>query len=318
MAWTKGRIIAVVTLLILSTGSIVVLFTRAASRWGASRRQYLEDGSLLALNRVIVDSQISIAHGTKLSKVLGNLVPSNGVHLLSFNLDRRTLQNFDSRRKSWLVVEFNLSGPKAAKSPFVQPSFFRQFRFVIHGDNGIEYVQELSRDRFQSYPDGYYGYIVTSRFPRQSQWLGFRMEKRQSQDKGGPWEKVADLKIRNPTTPAMQPWVADSTPTVKSVGGLDLVLGKVTVKTIPYMTNDIWNHIVTAPMEVRSNGLLLTNWSAEYGYVRAEDACGNWDSLTRWRAIEALTQATFGNLKPISSPSQISHRRTWPRFPSLK
>jgi hypothetical protein len=184
------------------------------------------------------------------------------------------------------VAEFKLSGPNAARNPLVQPGFFRQFRFVIHGDKGLEYSQEIWSGKFHSYPDGYYGYIVTSRFPRQSQWLGFRIEKRQSQDKGGPWETIADLKIKNPATLSIQPWVAESTPTVKSVGGLDLVLGKVTVKQTPYKTNDIWNNIVTASMEVRSNGLVLTNWSAGYGYVRAEDASGNWDTLASHRSLD--------------------------------
>lgn len=283
VTWTKSKRISVVVLLILSAGFLAVVFI---SRRDAARRLYLDDGSLLVLNRVVVDSKIRMPHGTKLSKALGNLVPSNGVHLLSLNLDRRTLQSFDSWGKSWLVAEFSLTGPKAARSPLVQRVFFRQFRFVIHGDNGIEYAQEIWGGRFQRFPDGYYGYIITSRFPRQSQWLGFRIEKRQSQDKGGPWERVADLKIRNPAKPVIQPWVADSTPIVKSVDGLDLVLGEVTVKSIPYMTNDIWNHIVTAPMEVRSNGMVLTNWSATYGYVQAEDASGNWDGLATHRSLD--------------------------------
>lgn len=281
VAWRKNKLISVVILLLVFAGFLVVLW---GSRQGASQRQYLDDGSLLVLNRVIVDSQIRIAHGTRLSKVLGNLVPSDGVHVLNLNLDRRTLENYEG--KSLLVAEFSLIGPKAAKNPMVQPSFFRQFRVVMYGDSGIEYVQELSSGQFRSYPDGYYGYIVTSRFPRQSQWLGFRIEKRQSQDRGGPWERVADLKIRNPAKALIEPWVAESTPIVKSVGGLDLVLGKVTVKSIPYMTNDIWNHIVTAPTEVRSNGMILTNWSAAYGYVRAEDASGNWDMLASHRSLD--------------------------------
>lgn len=283
MTWTKEKIASLIMLAILSTGLVVLLVARASS-WEAIRRNYLDDGSLLVLNRVQVDSKLRISHGTELAKILGDLIPSNGVHLLQFHLDRRTLESFGWGGKTWLLAELRLSGPKAGKNPLVKPLFFRQFRVVIRGDSGLEYVQELWGNQFRSYPDGYYGYILSSRFPRQSRWLGFRIEKRKNQNKGGPWERVADLKIRNPTMASIQPWVAESTPIVKSVSGLDLILQKVTVESIPYMTNDIWNHVVTAPLEVRSNGIVLTNWSAEY--VRAEDASGNWDLLASHRSLD--------------------------------
>src|SRR5439155_3715307 len=122
----------------------------------ASRRQLLEDGSVLLLNRVLVDSQVRIARGTRLAKLLGNLIPAKGVHLLTLNLDRQSVLNFDSGGKSWLVAEFHLSGPNAASHPLVKPAFYHQFRFVLHGERGIEFVQELRGNQFQPYPDGYY------------------------------------------------------------------------------------------------------------------------------------------------------------------
>jgi hypothetical protein len=80
--------------------------------------------------------------------------------------------------------------------------------------------------------------------------------------------------------------VADSAPITRSTGGLDFVLGQTTVKVIPYMPRDIWNHVVTTPLQVLSNGVLLTNWSAAYGYVQAEDASGNWDFFARHRSLD--------------------------------
>ena len=284
MAWTKAKTAMVATLVILATGTTAVVLNDALSSPEASRRQLLEDGSVLLLNRVLVDSQVKITHGTRLAKLLGNLVPSKGVHLLALNLDRQSLLNFDTGGKSLLVAEFRLSGPTAATHPLVKPAFYRQFRFVLHGESGIKYVQELWGGQFQPYPDGYYGYIVTSRFPRDSQWLGFRVERRATKDEGGPWQTVADLKIRNPVRPTIQPWVADSAPNTKSIAGLDLVLRDITVETIPYMPHDIWNHVVSTPFEVRSNGVLLTNWSA--AYVQAEDASGNWDALVTHRSLD--------------------------------
>src|SRR5439155_2678930 len=179
MAWTKAKTTLIVAVVILGTGTTAVVLNDVVSAPEASRRQLLEDGSVLLLNRVLVDSRVKIAHGTRLAKLLGNLVPSKGVHLLKLNLDRQSVPvNIDTGAKNLLVAEFRLSGPNAASHPLVKPAFFRQFRFVLHGERGIEFVEELRGDHFQPYPDVYYGYIVTSRFPRDSQWLGFRVERR--------------------------------------------------------------------------------------------------------------------------------------------
>jgi hypothetical protein len=285
MAWSRARKSFTGAAAILAAGIIAIVVVHLASAPSTVRSQRLEDGSVLALDRVLVGSHVRIVHGNTMAKLLGNAIPSNGVHLGNVNLSRPTVEQFDSEGRSRLVAEFSLTGPNATNHPLVKPAFFRQFRFVVYGERGIEYAQELWSGQFRSYPDGYYGKIVTSRFPRDSSWLGFRVERRQTQQAGGPWEKIADFKTRNPAHAAIQPWVADSTPTTKSSGGLDFVLGQVAVRTIPYLSNDIWNHVVTAPLEVRSNGILLTNWSAPY--VKMEDASGNWDfNLASHRSLD--------------------------------
>ena len=287
MALTKMKAAAVTAVVVLAgAATTTAILKNVAATPAAAQRQVLEDGSVLALDRVEVGSQTAFAHGTKTAKALGWLIPSNGVHLLNVNLNRRTLQTFNSGGKSWLAAEFSLTGTNLARNPLVAPAFFRQFRFVLYGEKGIEFVQELWGDRFTSYPDGYYGYIVTSRFPRDSRWLGFRVEKRQSSSAGGPWQKVADLRIENPAPLILQPWAAEPTPAAKSANGMELVLQDVTVETLPYLPRDIWNHRVTAPFEVRSNGVVLTNWSAPYGNVLAEDASGNWDTLASHRSLD--------------------------------
>jgi RNA polymerase sigma factor (sigma-70 family) len=277
MAWTKAKTAVIAAVVILATGTTAVVINQLASGPEMIQRQVLDDGSVLTLNRVLVDSRISIAHGTEMAKLLGNTIPSNGVHLLNYKLNRPTIVNLDSQGKSWLVAEFSLSGLKAASNALVKPAFPYQFRFVIFGESGIEFAQALWGNQFRSYPDGYYGYIVANCFSRDSHWLGFRVEKRETEDQRGPWQKVAEFKIGNPAKPVIQPWVADATPITKSSGGLNFVLGEITVKTIPYIPRSLGNHVVTAPMEVRSNGVLLTNWSA--AYLQAEDASGNWDRL---------------------------------------
>ncbi len=282
MNWAKGKrtLLAVIGILAIGTTALII---SVVSRLEPNQQQILADGSLLVLKRMLAGCDIQIVHGTRMAKLLGNAIPSNGVHLLKLNLNRRTTESFGWLGKSWLVAEFNLTGPKASAHPLVKPAFYRQFRFVLYGEKGIEFVQELWRDQFRFYPDGYYGYVVTSRFPRDSHWIGCRVERRENVAQGGPWEKVADFKLKNPTRPSIEPWVAASVPNTQSCGGLELVLEEVTVKTIPYMPRDIWNHIVTMPTQVVSNGVVLTNWSATY--LRAEDASGNWD-LASHRSLD--------------------------------
>ncbi len=110
------------------------------------------------------------------------------------------------------------------------------------------------------------------------------MEKRQSNDKGGPWEVIANLKITNPVQPVIQPWVADPRATIISICSLDLSLGNAVVSTFPYKSNDIWNHHVDLQTEVKSSGILLTNWEARF--TQAEDASGNWDRFASHRSLD--------------------------------
>lgn len=52
-----------------------------------------------------------------------------------------------------------------------------------------------------------------------------------------------------------------------------------------YSPRDIWNHVVTTPFQVRSNGAVLTNWAA---YVQVEDASGNWSPILQsHRSLDA-------------------------------
>jgi hypothetical protein len=160
---------------------------------------------------------------------------------------------------------------------------------------------------------------VTSRFPRDSPWLGCRVERRSSRDQGGPWQKVADFKIGNPRRTVIQPWVAESTPTAKRSGGLDFEIREVTVKTIPYMSNDIWNHVVTVPVQVRSNGLPLTNWAAPYGDIQTEDASGNWNMLASHRSLDPRyvwkLETDFEPVSDFSIESQATIRLPAPSAP---
>ena len=192
-----------------------------------------------------------------------------------------------------LAVQFGITGKNAANNPLVKPPFFRQFRCVIHGETGIEYVEEfspapgikkLSNGKINSQPQTSIS-VQTSIFPRDSKWLWFRVEKSETNNPYGPWQTVADFKVPNPAHPANLPWVASPTPITNSVGDVDFVLGEVTVETRPFSPRDIWNHVVTVPTKIFDHGVLLTNWSAVYD--KMADASGNWNSiLQRHRSLD--------------------------------
>jgi hypothetical protein len=96
---------------------------------------------------------------------------------------------------------------------------------------------------------------------------------------------VALFKLENPSKPVTQAWSAGAAPITRTIGGLDFILNQITVVTQAYSPHDIWNHVVTTPFEVRSNGLLLTNWNVPY--VSVEDASGNWDyNLASHRGLD--------------------------------
>jgi hypothetical protein len=263
---------------------MTMVVSEIASSRAEVRRQILADGLVLELNRAVVDSRIEFVHGNLAQKLLGNVIPAKGIHIYKFNLSRPSRRNLDSvdAGKTWLMAEFKLSGPNATNSALARPDFFRQFRCVLYGEKGIEYVGEWDRNEFQIYPDGCFGTVLTSRFPRDTRRLGFRIQKRQQQDQGGPWETVADFKIKNPSRPVIQSWSPDSI--TKSVDGLDFSIGEITVKTQDFSARDIWNHVVTLPIEVRSNGAALTNWTT--GYINARDASGNWDMFASHRSLD--------------------------------
>jgi hypothetical protein len=276
MAWTKAKTAIGVTAAVLATGTTTVVVTNVVTGLSGSQTQRLPDGSSLVLNRVSIDGTNKFIHGRGLEKLLKNAIPTNGLQLPQFKLSRPTMQHFEAPLgKRQLVAELKVTGNDLANHPLVKPAFYREFRCVIRGERGIEYVQEFWAGKFQSHSDGYFGYVIANNFPRDSRWLWLRVERRKSRDQGGPWTVVAEFKIENTLRSPAKPWVAEPVHVAKTVDGMDFILGEITVVTQAYSPRDIWNHIVTTPFQVRSNGVVLTNWSA--AYVRVEDASGNWD-----------------------------------------
>jgi len=192
-----------------------------------------------------------------------------------------------------LAVQFGITGRNVANNPLVKPPFFRQFRCVIRGETGIEYVEEFSTaPGIRRLPGGKTNTkpqtsisVQTSIFPRDSKWLWLRVERSETSNPFGPWQTVAEFKVANPARADNNPWVASPTPVTNSVDGMEFVLDEVTVETRPFSPRDIWNHVVTVTTKVFDHGVLLTNWGAVYDHMA--DASGNWNPiLQRHRSLD--------------------------------
>jgi hypothetical protein len=238
------------------------------------------------LNRFSFGAVDEFTHGNFVEKILGRHIPAKGIKIFSLKLARKIRVGFASPPgKTQFAAEFKLMGTNAANHPLVKPAFYRQFRCVIRGESGIEYVQEFIPSQFQKYSDGFFGYVIASNYPRDSRKLWLRIERRERQDQGGPWSKVAEFELEHTARTAVQPWRAEPPNTVKRIAEFEMSLGQLTVVTQAFSPRDIWNHVVTAPFEVRKDGLLLTNWSATY--TRVADASGNWDyNLAGHRSLD--------------------------------
>ena len=286
MAWRKAKTVVAVTTASLVIGTTAIVMTIVVQESSNQRTQQLPDGSILVLNRVSFGGTNEFTHGRFAERILGNAIPAKGIKVLSLQLVRPTRLKFECPPgKSQLAASSESSAQMLRNHPLVKPAFYREFRCVIRGESGIEYVQEFWPGEFRHYPDGYFGLVIASRYPRESRRLWLRVERREKQDQGGPWKSVAEVSIENSVRSATQPWSPDAVNTVKKIDGLEISLGQITVVTQAFSARDIWNHVVTAPFQVRSNGLLLTNWSATY--VRVEDASGNWDyNLASHRSLD--------------------------------
>lgn len=252
MAWTKAKTAIIAgAVVLLAAGTTTMVANKTYVQWNSILKQELPDGSRLTINQISFGDTHKFVHGEK-----------------------KNIWSWPEHDE--LIVEFKLASKDPENHALVKPAFYRQFRCVLRGEHGIEYVEEFIPNNFKKISDGYYGYVETSMFPRDSRWLWLRIEKREDGKRYDSWEKEAEFKIKNPATSQNLKWTASSTPVTNIVDGMNFVLDEITVGTVPNYTNDIWNHIVNVPTEIFDNGVLQTNWTATYTYVK--DASGNWNS----------------------------------------
>ena len=253
----------------------VVLLLIKSGVFSETQSKKLQDGSVLILRNVSFTGRAPFLHGSWLERILKNAIPSNGVALSKFNLSRATsISLLPAPGKTSLVLEFKVAGTNANRHPLVARPFHHEFRCIIHGDRGMDFVHEFWPGRFQKYSDGYFGYVLADTYPRDAHWLWLKIERSQSPTSAGPWLPVAEFKIRN-KTPALKQSAFPTRPITNfDAGELQFGIEGITVVTQAYAPRDIWNHVVTTRFRVSSNGVPLTNWDVPY--VRAEDASGNW------------------------------------------
>ena len=260
MAWAKAQTAIVVGVVVLAAGmSTTVVTEKIIMKANSVLEQKLDDGSLLVLNRVSFGDKSEFGYGGK-------------------------NKSWSSPGRESLVAEFSLVSKDAPNHPLVKPAFYRQFRCVIRGEQGIEYAEEFIQGSFHKDSGGYFGYVHTGVVPRDSRWLWFRIEKSATNNPYGPWQTIAEFKIANPARPHNLGWLASPTPVTNTIDGMNFVLGQITVETKPFTPRDIWNHVVMVPTEVWDHGVLLTNWAPTY--VQAADASGNQSYFQKHRSLD--------------------------------
>ena len=247
MAWTKAKTAVVTAVVVLFTaGTATVVVEKVAN--ANSVKQRLPDGSVLAINQ--------ISYGDKHDIVVG-----------------KKTNHWSSPGHDELIVELKLSGKLAGNNPLVKTAFYRQFRGVLHGERGIEYVQEIYPDRLTKTGGDYFGQIQTEIVPRDSRELWLRIEEAETNRPYGNWKTIAQFNFPNPAPASNYNWMASATPVSNTVDGMNFVLKEVILKTNLTDPRDIWNHKTSIPTEVWANGVQLTNWAPVY--IAAADVSGN-------------------------------------------
>ena len=263
--------------------------------------QGLDDGSLVVLNRVQYGSTNQFTHGKQWEKLLGDLIPTNGIQIAKFKAERPTKEPLFVGAQPWLILEFKAIPRSRYDTPLLaRPRFYRQFRCVVSGEVGMEVVEEFWPNGFKNYRDGYFGYILCSNFPRDSKRLNFSIE--QQNEKEGAWRTIANFRINNPSHDAKLPWTAESTPITKVAQGMEFVVGQVTMEARAFNDKDIWNHRFDIPFQVRANGVALTNWST--AQIEADDASGNW-------GINSMPRGSTNGWSLVSGWRGLDPRFVW-------
>jgi hypothetical protein len=160
---------------IIPLALLVICLAAGLALWSAnSSKQTLADGTVLVLSGVALGQTNVYTHGTFLSKTMGRFAPSNGFVVAGFKLEHPESITFTgSDGCEILSAQVQLWAGSPREGSFRSPPFFRHYRWLIFGDNGVSFVKEFHD--FKKEPDGLSSYIWSESFPRDSRLLHFRL-----------------------------------------------------------------------------------------------------------------------------------------------
>jgi len=257
MAWTKLKTTVVVVGLgiLFATGTTTIIMREIWPDDWANQTQKLPDGSLLTLASVNIGWTHEFLVGDPIKK-----------------------RTFTNTLTTDLNAEFRLSSA-TPKSELVTEYFFRQFRTVVFGDDGLDYIYELWP--FKKYGTDYYGYLDAHIFPRDSRRLHIDIQRRDAEN--APWKTVA--KFTHVQRPGKEEtWQPEQTPVTRNTDGMQINLGEIAMQIKPFSTNDkLWNRAVEIPWQMMRDGVLLTNWDLEDIIIR--DSSGNADHFNAFKSV---------------------------------
>src|SRR6266536_2170625 len=256
---------------------IVICFVVGLVLWlDDSTKQTLPDGTVLVLSGVKIGRTNVYAHGTWLSKILGRFAPSNEVSVAGLKLERPAKVTYTAPEGSeGLTAQFRLLPGSPRENTLVSPPFYRKFRLVISGNDDYAFVNEF--DGFREKANGLFAYVGTSSFPRDSRFLRFRLEERDSSE-SRDWRELTTFVVKNPKEARIEPWKTERQPRLKLADGLEVEVGELIVRHEPIHPTDIWEYTGLLPVRVIQNGQMRTNWGLHNGPIR--DASGNFDHFT--------------------------------------
>ncbi len=126
---------------LLAASAAILIMREAIWQTKPVLEQRLDDGSVLQLTRLHYGPDTEVFHG-----------------------DERKVWNWPDEHKG-LEAEFRLTGPAPEKSLLVNPQFYRQYRCVIHGNKGIDFVEEFWKVPFYPGFDRLLRLHFNQRFP---------------------------------------------------------------------------------------------------------------------------------------------------------
>lgn len=267
------------TISTLSVLLIAAVIWRVGRRGVNSQAQRLPDGTLLRL----IDAKIGLTNvfvrGNPLQKVLGDFIPTNGLRLGRFDLQRpkREVQGWSTVPS--LSLEFELTGSSnnlAASRLFGRQASTLAFRILHWGDDGFRFVEQVvANHNFQRRPDGWFGYVTTDTFCRSGTTLHVEFQERDPPYTNN-WRTIARFAIPHPGPQAPQNWEPEKFPVAMHAGAFSAILGEVKVQwPRDSITRywDMWQHQVYFPFRLSWDGQSMTNWSVAEMWVA--DASGN-------------------------------------------